>query len=133
MDMFSSAINPGLREAPHTAQRKAAKQHRSGIVLGPFIRAFSLPNRNVGSVHQGYDWKTIGMALKYYGDTRLTSRRPRCRRTTGPRPARRTASSSISSTCGTGLMAPCWHFSVALAQRQAVPSGALRAIVLEGA
>ena len=66
-DVFSSAINPGRREAWHTAQRKAAKQHRGGIIFDLFNRVFNLPSRNVGLVDHGYDWKTIGMAPKYYG------------------------------------------------------------------
>jgi len=58
MDVFT-----GSCEARHTAQRKAAKQHRGGIIFDLFIRAFSLPSRNVGFVDQEYDWKTIGMTL----------------------------------------------------------------------
>jgi len=64
-DVFSSAINPGRREAWHTAQRKAAKQHRGESIFDLFIRAFSLLSRNVGLVDQGCDWKTIGMTPKY--------------------------------------------------------------------
>ena len=60
-DVFSLAINPGRREAWHIAQRKAAKQHRGGIIFDLFIRAFNLPSWNVGFVDQEYDWKTIGM------------------------------------------------------------------------
>jgi len=66
-DVFSSAIDPGRREAWHTAQRKAAKQHRGGIIFDLFIRAFNLSSRNVGFVNQGCDGKTIGMIPKYYG------------------------------------------------------------------
>jgi len=54
-DVFSLAIDPGRREAWHTAQRKASKQHRGGIFFDFFIRAFNLPSRNVGFVDQGYD------------------------------------------------------------------------------
>jgi len=64
-DVFSSAINPVMRETWHTAQRKTVKQHRGGIIFDLFIRAFNIPSRNVGFVDQGYDWKTIGMTSKY--------------------------------------------------------------------
>jgi len=54
-DMFSSAINPERREAWHTAQREAAKEHRGGVIFDLFVRALSLPSRNVGFVDQGCD------------------------------------------------------------------------------
>jgi len=37
MGVFSSAFDPGRREAWHAAQREAAKQHRSGIIFDLFI------------------------------------------------------------------------------------------------
>ena len=66
MYLFSSAINPGRREAWHTAQRKAAKQHRGGIICDLFIRALYLPSRKADFVDQRYDWKTIDMTPKCY-------------------------------------------------------------------
>ena len=36
--------------------------------MSVFTRAYSLPSRNAGFVDQGYDWKTLGMASKFYGE-----------------------------------------------------------------
>jgi len=69
-DVISSAINPERCEAWHTAQCKAAKQHRGGIIFDFLIRAFSFPSRNAGFVDQGYDRKTIGMTSRYYDGAR---------------------------------------------------------------
>jgi len=128
MNIFRPAINPGRHEAWHNAQRKAAKQHRGGIIFDLFIRAFSLPSRNAGFVDQGYDWKTIGMTPKYYGDSVARGHAADIRAAEVPmdcrsrRATRRTASLAVSSTCGTDLV-PCQSCSGLCLRRSASSSG----------
>jgi len=64
-DVLTSAIDPGWRGVWHTAEREAAKQHRSGITFDFLIRAFNSPSWNVGFVDQGYDRRAICMTPWY--------------------------------------------------------------------
>jgi hypothetical protein len=73
-DVFNLAIRQQSRDRFDGEQRKAARAHKGGIVFDLFIRGFHLPSGEVGVVDRGYDWKTVGMAPKYYPEARDAAR-----------------------------------------------------------
>ena len=74
-----------------------------------FFQAFSLPSRNVGSVHQGYNKKTIDMTPRCYGGSvaRGDAADIRAAEVTADYKAKARKAdrefSRVPSLCGTGL------------------------------
>ena len=53
--------------AEYTRANVAAKKTKKEADVSSAADLESFPSRNVSFVDQGYDWKAIGMTLKYYG------------------------------------------------------------------